>query len=193
MVERRVGIGGTALAGALAALLAACASGASGASGATHPTPTATSLPNPTATAAAHCQGTQLAAAITAGGAAATHILTQVSLRNISQQVCSLDGYPTLQLLDAAGHPLPTHVTDATSAYLWSSLSPGVVVLAPGASAIFKLQWSQVDYTTGAACTSPPSSSLQITPPGATDALTAAAQLTPCDGDLITSPIVPGS
>jgi Domain of unknown function (DUF4232) len=116
--------------------------------------------------------------------------LTKGSLRNVSQQACSLDGYPTLLLLDGNGHALPTHVTDATSAYLWNNLQPSVVVLAPRMSAHFNLEWREVDGSTGAFCPSAPSSSLQITPPGSSQSLTVAARLDPCNADLMTSPIV---
>jgi hypothetical protein len=121
-------------------------------------------------------------------GAASTHIGAEVDLRNRSPRTCSLDGYPEVEMLDANGHALPTHVTDATSAYIFS-MQPSLVALAPGASAYFILQWRNVTVSGGGCPNAPTSSSLQITPLGASDAVTVAASLTPCDGNLITSPI----
>jgi hypothetical protein len=174
-----------ALAALLAALLAACGTSTTGTARST-----ATTTASATATTAAHvCQAAQLAASVTDRGAASGHSRTDVSLRNTAAQTCSLDGYPALQLLDASGGAVPTHVTGVTLAYVFSNLSPAVVTLAPGGSAYFVLQWSEVDGT--GACANPEASaSLHITPPDTSAAVTAAVALHPCDGNLISSPIV---
>jgi hypothetical protein len=174
-----------ALVGAMASLVAACASSARSAG---VPTPTATSTASPTATTVALaplCKATQLTAAIERSGVAAGNAGTGVSLRNSSQQSCSLDGYPELVMLDASGQVLPTHVTDSPSAYVYNNLQPAMVVLAPDASAHFVLDW-----TRNPCMSAPTSSTLRITPPGAADTVTLTTQLSPCDGNLTTSPIV---
>jgi hypothetical protein len=171
-----------ALAAALAELLAACGTSATSAA---HATATASAT---TAAAVPVCQAAQLVAAVTDRGAASGHIRTDVSLRNTALQTCSLDGYPALQLLDASGSALPIHVTDATLAYVFSNLNPAVVMLTPGSSAYFVLQWSEVDGT--GACASPEAAeALRIIPPSTSAAVTVAVALHPCDGNLITSPI----
>lgn len=179
------------LAVVLVALLAACGASATARSTATATATaiaTATHMPTATATAIASappCTAAQLTAAIARSGVAAGNVGTWVSLENSSRQACSLDGYPGLLLLDAGGHALPTHVTDATSAFVFTNLEPSMIVVAPGARAYFVLSWT---YNP---CANPPTSAaLQITPPGAAGTVTATVQLDPCDGKLTTSPIV---
>jgi len=43
------------------------------------------------------------------------YIGSVVSFKDISNARCTLDGYPSLRMLDGAGHPIPTKVTDGTA------------------------------------------------------------------------------
>lgn len=130
-----------------------------------------------------------------AGGycAATGHVGVQVVLRNVSAVPCHLYGFPGLQLLNADGVALPT-VTHWGGSFLFPALSPHLVGLAPAQKASFDLAY--VDIPIGNpppsyqhAC--PAATTLAIIPPDGFTSLSTTANISPCNGDLSVSPVVP--
>ena len=100
---------------------------------------------------------------------------------------CVLAGYPGLQLLGPGGATLPTTVV-RKGTYPFTAMAPATVTLADGQAAYFNIGYS--DVPVGAETSCPTSTSLEVTPPDATDHLTVAAALAPCGGGtLVVSPV----
>jgi hypothetical protein len=68
-------------------------------------------------------------------GVAAGSDGTSIILRNSSAAACSLDGYPSIQLVGAAGKPIQTVVSHRPAMVMPPHLRVRKVTLAPGASA----------------------------------------------------------
>jgi Protein of unknown function (DUF4232) len=64
-------------------------------------------------------------------GAAAGNISATIEVRNKSQHDCDLYGYAGLQLRDAHGRPLPTHVIWSTTSFFLSSPAVAQIVGLP--------------------------------------------------------------
>lgn len=149
----------------------------------------------PAAASWPRCQPGQLSAALGSLGAATGHVGVQVVLRNVSDIPCHLYGFPGLQLLNASGAALPT-ITHWGGSFLFPALSPHLVGLAPGQKASFDLAY--VDIPVGnpppsyqQAC--PAAATLAIIPPDDFTSLSTTAEISPCNGDLSVSPVVPGT
>ena len=67
--------------------------------------------------------------------AAAGNISATIEVRNKSQRDCDLYGYAGLQLLDAQGRPLPTHVIWSTRSFFLQSPAVKAVVGLPAGTA----------------------------------------------------------
>ncbi|HLN41163.1 MAG TPA: DUF4232 domain-containing protein [Acidimicrobiales bacterium] len=119
-------------------------------------------------------------------GAAGTFELT-FALHNTSTSPCPSDGYPSVQLLDASGTELPTHVVSGGN-YQFTNFAPSPVQLAPGATAYFNLAYS--DVPSGGETTCPTAAQIEVTPPHAVDHGVVAVQLAACGaGTLTVSPV----
>jgi Protein of unknown function (DUF4232) len=119
-------------------------------------------------------------------GAAGTLEMT-VALRSSSPGSCLLAGYPGLQLLSAGGSALPTNVVRKGS-YSFTAMAPSTVTLSSGQSVDFNLGFSDVPVGTETSC--PTASSMDVTPPNATDHLVVTATLAPCGGGtVVVSPV----
>jgi hypothetical protein len=169
--------------GFICAALAGCGSASTSTAGARPPT--ATAMPGPT------CQTSQLALAQDRSGVALGHVGVLLRIDNHSPETCALEGYPTLQLLDAHQQPLPTHEQQTTMAYTFTVPVPQPVVLAPSASAYVHLEWSDVPPS-GQPCSSGVAF-LQITPPHNQTPLLIRLDAGACDGTIITSPLEPSA
>ena len=113
-----------------------------------------------------------------------------MTLRNTSSVTCVLGGYPGLLLIGAGGVALPTTVVRKGS-YSFTAQDPVLVILAPGQSGHINIGYSDVPHGNETTC--PAASALQVIPPNATDHLTVAMNLSPCDGGtMATSPVLPG-
>ncbi len=109
------------------------------------------------------------------------------ALRSSSSAPCVLSGYPGLLLLSAGGSPLPTNVIRKGS-YSFTAMAPTTVTLTAGQSVDFNLGYSDVPVGNQTSC--PPASSMEITPPNATDHLIVTADLAPCGGGtVVVSPV----
>jgi photosystem II stability/assembly factor-like uncharacterized protein len=136
----------------------------------------ATSSPN---TSAQACASSQLTVELGLAGAAMGHVGSVVSFKNISNATCTLDGYPGLKMLDEAGHPIPTEVTDGI-AYTVPSIPEQTVTLAPEAVASFELGFSDSTGYGTASC--PTSAKVEITPSSSDQPITVSWQIQPYGG-----------
>jgi hypothetical protein len=121
---------------------------------------------------AANCTGNQLGVRSNGTEGALGTIYGAWVFTNRSGAVCTLNGYPDIQLYGKAGRPIPTTVR--------RDLAPGPtnVRLAAGGSATFRTSYS--DVSSGSRC--PTSSVAQITAPNAVASLFIPAGLGPCGG-----------
>jgi len=144
------------------------------------------------------CGASQIQVTATGTGAGLGHIGVLFTLRNASSMNCRLYGYPGLLLLDARGQALPTTVVRAASgAYLFAAVVPHWVALQPGAVGSFDLQYgdnpvgAQASQPYATAC--PTASQVEVTLPDAFDHAVVPADMAPCGGQVLVSPVVPGS
>jgi hypothetical protein len=157
------------------------------------PSPSSMAAPSPTLTAAnvSACQTSQLALASHVDGLTLGHAAATYSLANRSQQACALHGYPDVQLLDAQRRLLPTHEQRTSMAYTFTVPPPQSVVVRPGASAYFHLEWPDAPATgqppTSQSC--PVAAFIRVTPPLNATSLVISATMAPCGGNVITSPV----
>jgi hypothetical protein len=118
-----------------------------------------------------------------------------VDLTNQSGATCTLFGYPGMQLLDVAGHFLPTNVIRGGGPLFdnaQANLGPSTVVLAPQRKAAFSFSYSDVPVGNETSC--PTSTSALVTPPGDFTSATVALAIAPCGGGTIhVSPVYAGS
>jgi hypothetical protein len=162
-----------------------------GTSTAASPSSIATSTPStrPSASPAATttCQPGQLSLTVASTGAAAGSSRVTYVFRNISAGACSLYGYPGMQMLDAAGHPLPTTVIRGSSVTV-PALPKRLVVLQPKGAASFYAGYSNVP-TGSEQC--PSSARVEVTPPNDYSHLTISEKIAPCGGRITVSPVFP--
>lgn len=143
------------------------------------------------AAAPTRCQNIQVDIQPGQINAGAGHVGVQYRILNISQRTCQLYGYPGAVLVSRDFSTLPTHVSRG-SAYLGGSPKPRLVVLAPGQSGYFFLEWVHIPSPDQ---TCPPARYLMITPPN--DFLPVFAwaahggTITACGGNLVASPVEP--
>jgi hypothetical protein len=104
------------------------------------------------------------------------------AFQNVSATSCTLKGYPKLLMLDAAGSAIPTHVINGTS-YTVVSRPDDVVVLSPGAQAMFDIGYSSRTGYGTAVC--PTSAQVRITPPGSDQSISLPWKLQPYGGPTI--------
>jgi hypothetical protein len=155
---------------------------------------TTTTASGSTTTTSGHspvsCRAADLTGSATGGSGAAGTIETSVTLRNVTTATCVLGGYPGLLLIGSDGTALPTTVV-RKGTYPFTSQAVTLVTLAPGQSAHVNIGYSDVPHGTETTC--PSATAVQVIPPAATDHLTVAMELAPCDGGtLVTSPVLPG-
>jgi len=167
-------------------------SSSSSSSGATTTSTGAGSTTSTTAATTASCPAGSLAGSVVGQSGAAGTIEMTVELRSTATTTCVLGGFPGLQLLDASGAQLPTHVVRGGS-YQFTNFAPTTVTLAPGGISYFNLGYS--DVPSGAETSCAKATSMWVTPPNAYDHLTLAATLAPCaSGTVTVSPVFgPGS
>jgi Protein of unknown function (DUF4232) len=143
------------------------------------------------------CVTSQLTLTYTGTQGATGHLEATFALRNVSGRSCTLHGYPGAQLLDAAGHTLPTRLKQGKGFFPDTLLAPRQVVLRPGDDARFGLGFADNnEYVGGRPCRS--AAWLKSAPPHAAGALRVALtggehpRFAPCGGQLVASPIYKG-
>ena len=163
---------------AMAILLTSCASQSP-----TSPAPSISASALPTYIANSTCQAGQLSIVRGQESGAMGHIgIAASAFQNISTTSCTLSGYPTLQMLDALGHTMPTHVIDGSS-YTVVSRPESVVVLLPGKQAMFDIGYSNGTGYGTAVC--PTSAQVDISPPGSNQSISVRWSLQPYGGPTI--------
>jgi Domain of unknown function (DUF4232) len=120
-----------------------------------------------TASAASACAGSDLRGAFSTvpGSAGAGQISYALTVTDVSTAACFVTGIPDVQLLDASGSPLPTHVSAAHP----GQATAARIVLSPGDSASAEARFSPdvpgVGEQHGGAC-EPKSVTLRVSPTG---------------------------
>jgi len=127
------------------------------------------------------CLNTQLRVMPGQSEGALGHIGFVVHFTNRSRSTCQLGGYPGLQMLDAAGRPIPTHVQRGI-AYTVPKVPDRVVELSPGALASFYLGYADSTGYGDEQC--PASTRVEITAPNDYRPLTIAWKIQPYGGDI---------
>ncbi|WP_269045748.1 DUF4232 domain-containing protein [Paenarthrobacter sp. Z7-10] len=108
------------------------------------------------------------------GGGAAGHIYLKLQVKNTSTQACVLDGYPGVSLVGGGnGTQLGAAATRDPALP-----SAGPIQLAPGATAVAQLRYTQAGNYQN--CTQTPADGFRVYPPSATDALFIAHPVTGC-------------
>ncbi len=128
------------------------------------------------------CRSAGLTVGLVGTDAGAGNVVATLRLTNTTAQTCTLFGYPGLQLLDGQGNPLPTHAVWG-GGWFSNDPPPGTVALAPGASAQFRLHWSQIEV--GGETTCPTSERVEITPPNAFNSIVLPLHIRACGGGRI--------
>src|SRR6266550_3547275 len=155
-------------------LLAACSN-----SQTTLPASTPTTLTRSTSTTTqtgSTCQTSQLK--LTAGGSDAgmSQAAYEFSFQNTSHSMCTLFGYPDIQLLNGNHHAISAQITDANGGYFYPFIPLKVVSLGPTAQAYFIIEDADFCDTQ-----SHHGTFLRVAPPGQTSALTISAWISTCD------------
>jgi len=127
-------------------------------------------------------------------GAAGT-IVGTITLAPVGSATCTMEGYPALARFSSSGATVPITVVDGLTVNLSGPATqpPSVVTLASGQQAEFTFEYSDVVTGNETSCAS--SSTVTVTPPGAT---TASAQvpltMAPCNnGTVEVSPVYAAS
>lgn len=129
------------------------------------------------------CLSSQLSIVLGQDGVAmGNYGIDSSGFKNISTSTCTLKGYPNLQMLDAVGKHIATHVKDGTS-YTVQAQPVDVVVIPPGGQAKFDLGFTDSTGYGNAIC--PTSAQLEITPPGSNQPITVPWKLQPYGGPTI--------
>lgn len=151
------------------------------------------SAPSPTPVRTAgrtdRCHTSQLRVREAGGQAAAGTVLRSLDLTDTSAAVCTLYGYPGLQLLDGRRHYLPTTVTRGNSGDQPGPLP--LVTMRPGATAHFSYNYKDDFGSDPQQC--PVAGYLEVTPPDETDFLLLHEGLAPCRGQIVVGPVNPGA
>ena len=155
------------------------------------PSPSATTTPTPSPTTtpvepAIYCRLSELSVTPGQSNGAAGSITVPVLFKNISQRTCSLQGYPGVAGLNAAGQ----QVTQAVRTPFTHVGPPSAISLAPGQTASAPVQGSDVPVGTATTCVSYPK--LLVTPPGETHSQQVVVTLPGCNG-LRVGPVVAGT
>ncbi|HTU95082.1 MAG TPA: DUF4232 domain-containing protein [Solirubrobacteraceae bacterium] len=180
-------IAGAAALAALALALAGC--------GSSQPrTPTSASTTTQGA-AAPHtvCTGSQLTLSYAGTEGATGHLELRVAVRNSSQTMCRLRGYPSARLLDGSGRALPLHVGRRDGFFPDTESHPRPVALKPGASAHFGISLITNNEYKGARVCRTAASAMLATPGAGTRwqrvSLRPGPRVTPCGHQVVVSPI----
>jgi hypothetical protein len=159
------------------------------------PSPSVSPSPTPTAPATAAaapvCQSLSIAAGLGQSNNAAGHQAWTIVLTNDGAATCSLDGFPTLQLMNGSADVSTTQTDGNSPAGAQINDTPTLVNIAPDTAGSFVVQW--LDVPTGSQqCNA--AYEIAITLPGGGGKVTAAmGEIMPCGGDLYVSPVRAGT
>jgi hypothetical protein len=179
---------------------AACSSAPHASSAARRPAPPATTTTSVPATTSAPapsgppgssgadttCTAPQLAGSLQGEQGGAGTLEVTIVLRNTGSTLCTMAGYPGLQLLAADGSPQPTSVQPGGS-LSFEAVGPSTVSLPAGQRAFFNIGFSDVPGGGQTSC--PTAAAVEVTPPGATGHLRVPLQVQACGGALNVSAV----
>jgi Protein of unknown function (DUF4232) len=111
--------------------------------------------------------------------AAVGHAGAYFSFTNLSGVRCVLQGYVGIELLDAHAKPAPIRVSRG-GGYLFTDSGPEPVIVAPGGSAVFAIEWVQVPSVGENTCST--AALLAIAPPNEDAPLAIPAMVSACSG-----------
>jgi Protein of unknown function (DUF4232) len=140
------------------------------------------SAPARTATAKG-CSSPQLVVKLGSSEAALGHIGQVVHFLNVSPSTCTLEGYPDLQMLDAAGGSVHTRLRHGI-AYTVPPVPRRLVVVKPGARASFDVGYDDSTGYEREQC--PTSARVEVTPPHASTPITVPWRIQPYGGGSVT-------
>ena len=143
------------------------------------------------AAAAPPCQAAQLAIAPDFSSGATGHIGIELRPHNVSAQPCTLHGYATIVLLDAARRPLLTVLHWGPGGFFNFNRPVRLVSVAPGGNAYLAMGWAHIP-SPGQTC--PLAPNLLVLPPDASSAVLVALAhggVDACGGQLAVSAIEP--
>ena len=121
---------------------------------------------------------------------AAGHIHFVIALRNTTATTCTLSGYPSLEMLDGAGNPIPTRVSHRDVSF--PPTPPHRVLLAPRGSASFDVGYSHVPVGSESSCPAASAVLVRVTTDG--KGLRLSQSMDPCNrGAIAISALTAGS
>jgi hypothetical protein len=131
------------------------------------------------------CTSAQLAATVTPVSRSGSTASMAVAIRNTSDSECSLDGFPTVELLTPQGSRLATPIHRARG-----RAAPSSATLAAGVSAEFTLSWPR----SGPSCPAGPVRSIAFRLPRVSGGLTLStpAPVGICRGPITATPVYVG-
>jgi hypothetical protein len=148
-------------------------------------TTTSTSTTTTTLKPLALCSGAVLNGAVVSSSGAAGTVTAAIQVTNVGTVTCGLHGYPTLQLLNANGAPLPTQTIRGQTQFPATAANapPSLQRLAPQGAVTFQLQYSDVPTGTETSC--PQASSINVYVPVSSAPVRVAEMLSPCSGGTV--------
>lgn len=154
--------------------------------------PSETPVPaNPTnvATGVPPCKGPQLKLEEAGGDAGMGNRVAIVGVRNLGSASCSLNGYPSISLIDDRNQPLATVKADTgPSSYFRSGQTPALVTLPPQGRAWFDIAWNVVPHEADGETVCPTAARVRMTAPNDTSPVWLDHPLTPCGGVVHVTP-----
>jgi hypothetical protein len=103
-------------------------------------------------------------------------MVLMMSFTNTSRSACTTKGWPGVQLVDKSGHPVPTTDQRVNGFGTNENTPPSTVTVAPGASAYFGIETTDVCSNTAAQ----PASAVLAIPPDQYSQLKASAETSFC-------------
>ncbi|WGM48850.1 hypothetical protein KOAAANKH_03758 [Brevundimonas sp. NIBR10] len=138
---------------------------------------------------ASACRSRQLRLSAEGGDAGAGNRVAVLAAQNVGAQPCSLDGYPTVTLLDGQGRSLTEiRAEQQPGNYFGGATEPTPVTLAPQAKAYFDIAWSVVPNEAIGERACPDAATVRVAAPGDTSVVTLAQAFAPCGGRIRVRP-----
>jgi hypothetical protein len=138
---------------------------------------------------AATCNSSQLRLSATFYGAAAGQFLETLTFTNISHRACAMSGWPTIEVEDAAQHPVSMRVQRVVQG---SSVAHPyrALIIRPSQRGSFNVYGPDFDARSGRTCAS--ISALRVSPPGARRPIPVKVKLPLCGLGYYVSPLIAG-
>jgi hypothetical protein len=147
----------------------------------TQPMPVPAETTATTGSLAPVCVSRQLRLSAEGGDAGAGNRVAVLAAQNVGAQPCSLNGYPTVTLLDGERRSL-TEIRAAQQPgnYFGGATEPTPVTLAPQGKAYFDIAWSVVPNEAIGEQACPDAATVRVAAPGDTSVVTLTQAFAPC-------------